>query len=208
MDDKPTSSISSGQIDFLLKEYETLRIFRQDLISQGDRRFNFFVAIVSGAAIFLSWLSGQQIVNNIAIGIIILGILLLGLTTFARILQRNSSIILYTRGMNRIRKYFIQHYPEMDDYLILDSHDDTPYFKSVSFSEQLPIMLALMNAIIAGVTLLMIVNLVLQWNIVQTAVAGFLVFVIMFIIQIRYYNSNMRKRVSKFRVKFPREKTT
>lgn len=205
MNENLDSSNPSEKIGFLLKEYETLRTFRQDLIVLGDSRFNFFVSILSGVAIFLSWLSGQQSVNNIALGIIILGVLFLGLTTFARMVRRNSSIILYTRGMNRIRMYFLKKYPEMEEYLILDSHDDMPAFKRVSFSEQLPIMLALMNGIIAGTALSIFVNLILKWDVILTAIIGMIVFIIMFMIQIRYYNSNMNIRVSKFKVNFPRE---
>ena len=203
----PRSSPTDG-INFLLKEYETLRTFRQDLIALGDRRFNFFVSIISGAAIFLTWLSGQQKVNNIAIGIIIFGVLFLGLTTFARTVQRNSSIILYSRGMNRIRMYFVRHHPDMAEYLILESHDGKPSFKSLSFSEQLPIMLAIMNGTVAGVALAIIVSFTLKWDITLIAIAGVGIFTIMLFSQIRYYNSEMRKRVSKFKINFPGEKTS
>jgi hypothetical protein len=50
--EEPLHSRSTNHINFLLKEYETLRTFRQDLNTLGDRRFNFFVSILFGAAIF------------------------------------------------------------------------------------------------------------------------------------------------------------
>lgn len=205
MNAKTPNTDSDERIRFLFKEYETLMTLRQDLISLGDRRFNFYVSIILGASVFLPWASSQQNMSELLVGVLIFGILLLGLTTFARMVQRNSSIILYSRGMNRIRRFFVDHHPEVRDYLIMESCDDSPSFKSVSFSEQLPVMLALINALVAGVLVSVVADKVLNWNLAFAVATWSLVFIVMLVVQVRYYNGKMRERVAGFEIRFPGE---
>jgi hypothetical protein len=193
-------------LDFMIAEYETLRTFRQDLISLGENRFNFFLVILSGTAVSLTWLnqlSGYQDVVYLITAIVIGGMLLLGLTTFARITHRNASIILYTRGMNRIRRYFVENYPNIEEHIILDIYDDQPAFKSPSMREQLPIMLAIINGMIASIGGAVLARVVFVWSMMATVLVGLGSFVILFLAQLSYHNLQSRNRERKLKIYFP-----
>ena len=62
-------------VDFMIAEYETLRNLRQDLITLGENRLNFFLASVSGAAVFvalISQLSTYQEIVLFVVGVVTL----------------------------------------------------------------------------------------------------------------------------------------
>mgnify|MGYP001366582199 CR=1 FL=1 len=125
-------------VDFLLLEYETLMNLRQNYINLGDSRFNFYLSILSGAAVFLTWINSNNAVNSnsyssifVSVSVLI-GVLALGWTTFNRIIRRNRSINHYSRGMARIRYYFVEKDPNLEDYLVLSLKADEPKFKKIS----------------------------------------------------------------------------
>jgi len=200
-------------VTFLIEEYETLRTLRQDYISMGDNRVNFFLAILSGVTVFLTWLnslpgSGNTVTTSYELVyfitvVTILGVLLLGLTTFARIIRRNTSINVYTRGLTRIRRYFVEQYPDIEKYIILPINDDKPEFKPAGISEQLPIMLAIINGLIAGASLAIVL---FKMSMAIAILVGLVVFITLLFAQLRFYQVRMRDRAEEIPVYFPTEK--
>jgi len=111
MDAEGKPIVARETVDFLLAEYETLRSVKSELVSHGENRVNFFLAVVSGAMVGLALLSQSPALGEVppvVIGTVLIGILLLGLMTFARTVDRAIGIKLYARGMNRITLF---HYP-------------------------------------------------------------------------------------------------
>jgi hypothetical protein len=51
-------------------------------------------------------------------------LLLLGLTTLARVAQTALEDSLYATGINRIRHFYVEAAPETADYFVLSTHDD------------------------------------------------------------------------------------
>ena len=200
-----TGGTEEFPIAFLLKEYETLRILRQDYIALGDSRFNFFLVILSGAGLFITWINSQEPANlsqeivSAVTAVIGLGVLLLGLTTFVRITHRNSRIVIYTRGMARIRGYFVDHNPDIAQYMISPTSDDRPAFGSFSTGAQLPIMLGILNGLIAGTGLSL---LFFDKSLGAAISIGLGVFVVVFGAQLMYYDLHMKKRRRSYQAKF------
>src|SRR3990170_121493 len=107
---KATTDDSSAD-KFLLEEYATLREFRQNTVNLRETRLNFFLAILSGAIVGLALLnqlsaSGLAEVVNFLTGVIILGVFWIGLIIFDTTIAANFRVVEYSRGMNRIRRYF------------------------------------------------------------------------------------------------------
>lgn len=157
------SELENRSLDFMLAEYETLRSVRSGLMSLGESRANIFLLTVSGGLAGLAILYGSSGWEEIAapiIGVVLAGLFLLGLITFARSIERNIGIKVYARGMNRIRQYFVQLYPNLSDYLILPVSDDRPAFKSMGWLPKggrflgLSSMVAVINSIVASVAVL------------------------------------------------------
>lgn len=184
--------------DILIKEYETLLILRQDYIRLGDNRFNFYLAIISGAAFFITWINSkdQSPLNPDLISFItgstILGVLLFGLTTLFRIIGRNSRINELARAMARIRWYFTINYPEIDQYIMQSKYDNEPSFQGIDwYKEQLPIMLSIINGIVAGVGICMILFLFgWRWEIIIAL--GFIISAALSLAQIFLYDKVMK----------------
>ncbi len=208
--DNSIKDVDEKLVSFLVAEYETLRTLRQDYISSGENRFNFFLAILSGTVVFLTWINSlatnaslsREVAYFITI-VAIIGVLALGLTTFARITRRNTSISVYTRGMTRIRRYFVDQYSSVEKYIILPIYDDKPAFKPVTTSEQLPMMLGIINGLIASTALAM---LIVNINLITTIIVLFISFIVVLFAQLKYYSVRMRKKEEKVNVHFPTPK--
>lgn len=57
-----------------------------------------------------------------------LGILLLGITTFHRLLERSMQGTEYLRAINRIHHYFIERAPQIEEYLFWAAYDNIPHY--------------------------------------------------------------------------------
>ena len=63
MIDEPTTVHDDVAATYLLQEYASLLKLRQDYIALGDNRFNFFLLILSGTAVFITWLNSSEPMN-------------------------------------------------------------------------------------------------------------------------------------------------
>jgi len=115
--------------EFMLAEYATLRELRLSLDSLGESRMNFYLAAISGSVVGLGLLNQLSALSKTTFFInaaVIVGLFFFGTITFARMLQRTVKIVEYTRGMNRIRRYFAEKNPDITQYLWLSLYDDRP----------------------------------------------------------------------------------
>ena len=103
----------SGAKEFLLQEYQSLYALHQEAKAVGETRLNFFVtfvATVSTAAIALQSFIPAEL-RIWLIGGIALILIIVGLITFRKMLQRRVAIVLYRRRLGRIRAWFVNYYP-------------------------------------------------------------------------------------------------
>ncbi len=103
----------SGAKEFLLQEYQSLYALHQDAKAVGDTRLNFFVTFV--AAVSTATITMQSFIlpelRTWLIGGIAIILIIVGLITYRKMLQRRVAIVVYRRRLSRIRAWFVKYYP-------------------------------------------------------------------------------------------------
>jgi hypothetical protein len=116
----------AGAKEFLLQEYQSLYSLHQEAKAVGETRLNFFitfVATVSTAAIAVqSFISSELRIWVIAGSTVIL--IILGLATYRKMLQRRAVLIIYRRRLSRIRAWFVKYYPPVIAGLPYDTNQN------------------------------------------------------------------------------------
>jgi hypothetical protein len=116
----------SGAKEFLLQEYQSLYALHQEAKAVGETRLNFFVtfvAAVSTAAITLQSFIAAELRTWLISGITII-LIIVGLITYRKMLQRRVAIILYRRRLSRIRAWFVEFYPPVVSGLPYDTNQN------------------------------------------------------------------------------------
>jgi hypothetical protein len=113
MSDKPNSTVPDGAKDFLLHEYESLYALHQEAKAVGETRLNFFVTFTAavGTVVVAIQSSLRDEAKPWLLGGVIAILLVVGLITFRKMLQRRVAIIVYRRRLSRIRAWFLKYYP-------------------------------------------------------------------------------------------------
>lgn len=125
---------------FLRMEFEAQREMRGSLNTLVAAESNIFVAIVGATFLGLSFL-GQAVIRDsavvdrqalyvAAIGVLLVDYLL-GWSTFRRVVSSRITVVHYARTMNRARRYYVDRYPDLTDFVSPDIRDDRPPMGSV-----------------------------------------------------------------------------
>lgn len=113
----------SGAKEFLLKEQQSLYALHQDTKAVGETRLNFFVtfvaAVSTGAITLQSFITAE--LRTWLVGGITIILVIVGLITYRKMLQRREAIILYRRRLSRIRAWFVKYYPPVISGLPYDT---------------------------------------------------------------------------------------
>jgi hypothetical protein len=144
--DSPPSFLKPEAEQFLRSEFEAQREMRGNLNNLVAAETNIFVAIVAATFLGLSFL-GQAIIRDsaiidrpvlylAAIGVLVVDYLL-GWSTFRRVVSSRITVVRYARTMNRARRYYVDRYPDLADYVSPDIRDDRPPMGSVGSSRPL-----------------------------------------------------------------------
>ena len=93
----------------------------------GEKRFSFFVTLVTaviGALVALitsDYIPSPEVMSNLE-GAVLLVLLVFGLLTYLRMVQRNHVTDEYQLTLNYIRKRFVSLCPELDSYEVPQRH--------------------------------------------------------------------------------------
>jgi hypothetical protein len=202
-------SIKVDSTTFMLTEYTSLREFRQSLVSLGENRLNFFLTTVTGAFVglgLINQLTGYDGIVFLVAGATIFALFAVGIITFVRMVERNIGITKYTRGMNRIRRWFTERDQAITPYLSLALTDDLPRFgvgQARSNLFGLPTLVAMINSLIAGIGIVLLATIVLNVALVWGVVSAIIMFAIIFFIHNQYYASRIRREEEHVIVNFP-----
>lgn len=115
-------------LQFMTTEHFTLQTARSATIAEANGRCALFIGSLSSAVVALAFI-GQA--SGLSEGFFLFGfvlfpsLLFLGIFTFKRVLQTAVEDIIYARGINRIRHYYVELAPETQRYFIQSIHDDT-----------------------------------------------------------------------------------
>ncbi|MBI4672456.1 MAG: hypothetical protein HY741_12430 [Chloroflexi bacterium] len=116
---------------FLLAEHARLCELYLSTRETAERRVTLYLTLTTtivgvSVALWQLGLQQQQILESALAAA--LGISLLGLITFHRLLERGMQGTEYLRAINRIHHYFVQHAPEIAPYLFWSPHDNNPRY--------------------------------------------------------------------------------
>ena len=123
----------------MIAEFGVLQSARDSLNNVTNTRVNVFLASVSATVLTLSFVVNAYNFDTnefflIATGLL-LSVLFLGRTILIGTLEAQGSMINYIRGMNRIRRYFVEraigYRADIASFFILPTVDNLPSFDSV-----------------------------------------------------------------------------
>lgn len=134
----------------------------------------------------------------------------IGVATFVRVVQTAIEDVIYTRGINRIRHYYVEVSPQIEDYFVLPIYDDIAGFRTPGSSPSpwQPFfstsgMVAVINSIITAVFAGLLAYVLIQ----QTTLVSIEVGVVIMLVTLwlhRYYQTREGQRVANtLPVKFP-----
>jgi hypothetical protein len=211
--DQVTDEQLRQAIQILTTEHFNLQTARSATISEAVGRLSTFLTAISGVLIALGF-AGQVASFGTTFKVFTLvllpALLLLGITTCARVAQTSMEDIHYLRGISRIRHFYVEVAPEIADYFVGSIHDDAasgmkgmglqwswwqPFLSIVN-------LIAMVNSIIAGV----LAALIIAWTagppggvvVITGLVVGLVVFGCHFGIGLRVIGNRERVRQPMF----------
>jgi hypothetical protein len=111
----------------LTTEHFTLQGARSQTVSETSARSSLYLGSVSSALISLGFVSqvsqGGDVFQLFALTILPT-LFMLGLFTFARMVQSSIEDVFYGRAINRIRHYYLELAGDESRYFVMSAHDD------------------------------------------------------------------------------------
>jgi hypothetical protein len=160
---QPNSLELSPQIvTMMTTEHLALQSAQAQEISDINGRTSLFIGAVSSALIalaFIGQLSSLGTAFFVFSFVLFPALFFMGLVTFERVIQSTYVVIIYARGINRIRHLYVESAPQLQPYFVLSSHDDSQSVVSsvgirITWRQiflTAPGMIAVINSLLAGV---------------------------------------------------------
>jgi hypothetical protein len=181
----PTSPSEERQafLQALTTEHFTLQTARAVAVNEGNGRTTLYVGALSSALVALALVAQRSPLGELfyAVALTVLpAVLFLGLVTYVRVLQSSIEDILYARAINRIRHYYTEIDPSHASYFLLSGRDD---FRGAlanmgirdswtQFLFTMPSAVAVINGLLAGVTVALAIALAGPPPLPLTVLAG------------------------------------
>lgn len=114
-------------LQILVTEHTNLQAIRSGTIFEATGRTNLFLGALSSSIVALAFIGQISEMGSpfLLFALILLpSLLFLGIVTFLRVYQTGIEDMVASRGINRIRHYYMEAAPEIERYFILSAHDD------------------------------------------------------------------------------------
>jgi hypothetical protein len=207
--------LSPQIVTMMTTEHYTLQSAQAQEVSDINGRMSLFIGAVSSTLIALAFI-GQ--ISRLGTAFFVFSLVLfpslffMGLVTFERVIQSTYAVIVYARGINRIRHLYVEYAPQMQPYFILSSHDDSESVVSslgvrVSWWQIFliaPGILAVINSVIAGVFVGLLLYALFTLPLLACTSAGVVTFLVSVVILQRYHWKRF-KQTEQIPVLFPSE---
>jgi len=167
----------------LTTEHFTLQTARAVAVSEGNGRTALYVGALSSTLVALALVAQRSPLGEVfyAVALTVLpAVLFLGLVTYVRVLQSSIEDIVYARAINRIRHYYTEIDPSQAHYFLLSGRDDVRgalanmYVRDswTQFLFTMPSAVAVINALLAGVTVALAMMTAIGTPLPVTVLAG------------------------------------
>lgn len=159
----------------LLAEHDRLSALYLHNAEMGEKRTSLYLTVISGGIAILVGLgqfgADTAVLRWPAFGLLAV-LLLIGLLTFQRLIERRIRGTEYLRAINRIHRYFVDRDPDLGPYFYWPACDDLPAFASRGATmEGLRDLIALLNSLFIGVLLGQVLAVLLAGRLVGIAAA-------------------------------------
>jgi hypothetical protein len=182
---RPTSQPEQRQafMQALTTEHFTLQTARAVAVSGGNGRTALYVGALSSTLVALALVAQRSPLGEVffVVALTILpAVFFLGLVTYVRVLQSSIEDILYARAINRIRHYYTEIDPSKAHYFLLSGRDDMRGALAnmcirdswTQFLFTMPSAVAVINALLGGVTVALAVVTVANAPLPVAVLAG------------------------------------
>ena len=167
----------------LTTEHFTLQTARAVAVNEGNGRTALYIGALSSTLVALALVAQRSPLGDVfyAVALTVLpAVLFLGVVTYVRVLQSSIEDILYARAINRIRHYYTEIDPSQAHYFLLSGRDDVRgalanmYVRDswTQFLFTMPSAVAVINALLAGVTVALAVATAAHAPLLPTVLAG------------------------------------
>jgi hypothetical protein len=202
---------------FLTTEHFTLSAARSAASAESNSRLQLYVGALSGTIVALALVAQISRVGPVffTFALVLLPVnYFLGLATAGRLLQAWTEWFHATRGMNRIRRYYVEHAPEVRPYLVLPSSDDPVItlrgigivgFDWWSGLVTAPALVWIMNGVVAGVLGALIGDLLSEGGVALAVGFGVTLSALSLGVSFWFGDHWFRRQIAAVDVRFPDE---
>src|ERR1043165_1375795 len=114
-------------LQFMTTEHFTLQTAKSATVAEANGRAANFLSTVSSAVVALAFVGQVSEMGGafLLFGLVLFpSLLFLGFATFERAIQTAIENMIHSRGINRIRHFYVELAPEVGRYFIHSTHDD------------------------------------------------------------------------------------
>ena len=186
-------------LQFMTTEHFTLQTAKSATVAEANGRAANFLSTVSSAVVALAFVGQVSEMGGafLLFGLVLFpSLLFLGFVTFERAIQTAIENMIHSRGINRIRHYYVETAPEVGRYFIHSTHDDVAgavqnmgIVPEESWWQHLVTnagMVAVVNSVLAGVFAGMLMRFTTSLSVYYAAGIGLAVFAASVVAHHRY----------------------
>ena len=215
MPEQPTQATDSEILQILIAEHNNLQAIRSGTIYESAGRTTLYLGAVSSSLVALAFIGQISAMGNafsLFALILLPSLIFLGVVTFIRVYQTGTEDMVASRGINRIRHYYVEVAPQLKDYFILSTHDDMlGMLQNMGVRKlgwwQLFVsthgLVGVINSILAAVFAGLLAATLFNVSLVPATLIGMIAFVVSEFLHFRYQNETYKLDEKNLTVLFP-----
>jgi hypothetical protein len=204
-------------LQILIAEHNNLQAIRSGTIYESAGRTTLFLGAVSSSIVALAFIGQMSEMSNaftLFALILLPSLIFLGVVTFIRVYQTGTEDMVASRGINRIRHYYVEVAPQLQKYFILSTHDDMKgMLQNMGVQKQgwwqLFIsthgLVGVINSILAAVFAGLLTSTLFNVSLATAIILGIIAFVVSEYLHFRYQNNAYKASEKTLKVLFPSE---
>jgi hypothetical protein len=216
MDEQPAKAKDSEILQILITEHTNLQAARSATIFEANGRTTLFLGAVSSGIVALAFIGQMSEMGQafFLFALILLpSLIFLGLVTFIRVNQTGIEDMISARGINRIRHYYTEVAPLVENYFILSTHDDMlGYLQNlggqVSIFQQFVStagLVSVINSVLTAVFVGLLTFSLFNASLLVCITAGVVVFAASVTLYMWYIHQHWKENEKHLKVLFPSE---
>lgn len=219
MSEQPPQAKDSEILQILTTEHNNLQAIRSATIFESNGRTNLYLGTVSSGVVALAFI-GQA--SEMSQGfytfafILIPSLIFIGIVTFLRVYETGIEDMIASRGVNRIRHYYLEAAPHMKKYFIMSANDDMKgildnigaYQSRWQLLVSAAGLVSVINSILIGVFIALLIFTLFQAATLVCVAAGVVVFVASVALHVMYQDRRWKTVHDTLAIHFPSDENS